>query len=362
MLAVDEDIPESQGDYDPDYQGEGDDFPNPIARYRSYVREEAAEFLGAFVLSVIGTGATTQTSLSMNEVISPSGQGSLALANNLSAPLAWGIGVAVSVYIAGGISGGHISPTVTIVLALFRGFPWRKVPGYMVAQILGFIAGSATAYGLYRHAISLVEGGGDIRTLGTAGTASYLATYPNAYVSNANAFFNEFTDTTILLVLVLAIGDVNGVPPPAGLNPLVLMFTITAIMLSLGVQTSACLNPSRDLGPRLVSWWAGYGTGVWEDRNHYWLWLWPADILGGAFGAILYDVLIFTGEESPVNWRWSWRAFRLAALKHRFLAWRRRQQVKNETRKASYKETGQALQKKGGFLRKKQAEGKEEAK
>ena len=93
----------------------------------------------------------------------------------------------------------------------------------------------------------------------------------------------------------------------------------------------------------------------------YWLWLWPADILGGAFGAVLYDVLIFTGEESPVNWRWSWRAFRPAAVKHRFLAWRRRQHVKNETRKASYKETGQAMQKKGGFLRKKQAESKEEA-
>ena len=422
VLDADEDIPESQGDYDPDYKGKGDDFPNPIARYRSYVREEAAEFLGAFVLSVIGTGATAQTSLSMNEAISPSGQGSLSLANNLTAPLAWGIGVAVSVYIAGGISGGHISPTITIVLALFRGFPWRKVPGYMAAQILGFIAGSATAYGLYRHAISLVEGGGDVRTLGTAGTASYLATYPSeddldspfhfrseaiisrtdlrafrhrssatdAYVSNANAFFNEFTDTTILLVLVLAIGDVNGVPPPAGLNPLVLMFTITAIMLSLGVQTSACLNPSRDLGPRLVSWWVGYGTGVWEDRSHvsgrlkrwlftacermaadgkdilsrcaqYWLWLWPADILGGAFGAILYDVLIFTGEESPINWRWSWRAWRLAALKHRYLAWRRRQKVKNETRKASYKETGQAMQKKGRALQEKRAERKEEA-
>lgn len=58
------------------------------------------------------------------------------------------------------------------------------------------------------------------------------------WVSNANAFFNEFVTVAILIVLILAIGDSTNVPPPAGLNPIILMFMITALGLSLGIQTS----------------------------------------------------------------------------------------------------------------------------
>lgn len=60
---------------------------------------------------------------------------------------------------------------------------WAKVPEYIAAQLLGFIAGSGVTYGLYRHAISIVEGNGGMRTLGDDGTASYLATYPGKQCS-----------------------------------------------------------------------------------------------------------------------------------------------------------------------------------
>lgn len=130
-----------------------------------------------------------------------------------------------------------------------------------------------------------MEGNGATRTLGNNGTGSYFATYPGErsrihslpmqtltlrpveYLSNANAFFNEAVAVAVLVVLVLAIGDATNVPPPAGLNPLILMFTVVAIGLALGSQTGYALNPARDLGPRLVSWFAGYGTDVWSTRN-----------------------------------------------------------------------------------------------
>lgn len=130
----------------------------------------------------------------------------------------------------------------------------------------------------------------------------------------------------LLIILVLAIGDADNVPPPAGLNPIIIMFMVMAIGLGFGIQTAYCLNPARDLGPRLVSWFAGYGVGVWEYRNHvsvgtdttisspvltdmsssqYWLWgPWLADITGGMFGALMYDTLIFMGGESPMNKKW----------------------------------------------------------
>jgi hypothetical protein len=63
---------------------------------------------------------------------------------------------------------------VTLALAAWRGFPLRKVPGYITAQVLGGLVGAAIVYGNYFHAIDIAEGGRGIRTLKTAGL---FATY-----------------------------------------------------------------------------------------------------------------------------------------------------------------------------------------
>lgn len=56
---------------------------------------------------------------------------------------------------------------------------WKRVPSYIAGQLLGFIGGSGVAYGLYRHAITIYEGGPDVRTIGVGGTANFFATYPS---------------------------------------------------------------------------------------------------------------------------------------------------------------------------------------
>jgi hypothetical protein len=68
--------------------------------------------------------------------------------------LAWGFGVMMAIYIAGGISGAHLNPTISIMLAIFRGFPWHDCWQYIIAQLLGSITASGIAYGLYRDAIA----------------------------------------------------------------------------------------------------------------------------------------------------------------------------------------------------------------
>ena len=64
----------------------------------------------------------------------------------------------VSVYISGGVSGDHLSPAVTTALAVFRGFPWRKVPGYFLAQLLGAMVGSIFIQANYKNLIDQFEG------------------------------------------------------------------------------------------------------------------------------------------------------------------------------------------------------------
>lgn len=74
-------------------------------------------------------------------------------------------------------------PAVTLSLAVFRGFPWRKVPGYVLAQIAGSTCAAGLNYGLYRRAISLYEGGPGIRTVtGATATANLFATYPRRLI------------------------------------------------------------------------------------------------------------------------------------------------------------------------------------
>lgn len=85
-------------------------------------------------------------------------------------------------WVSGGISGGHINPAVTIAFATLRDFPWRKVPVFVFAQVMGAFVAAAIIYGNYLGAIDLAEGGGGARTTpdqfpGAVGTASLFSTY-----------------------------------------------------------------------------------------------------------------------------------------------------------------------------------------
>ena len=97
-------------------------------------------------------------------------------------PLACALGV----WLSAGISGGHLNPAITIAFATFRGFPWRKVPAYIFAQLLGGVCGAGVAYANYIHAIDLFEGGRHIRTVpGTAGLFSTYAVSPEPSISTS---------------------------------------------------------------------------------------------------------------------------------------------------------------------------------
>lgn len=76
---------------------------------------------------------------------------------------------------SGGISGGHINPAVTLAFATLRDFPWRKVPTYIIAQLMGGICGAGIVYANYIHAIDVVEGGRNVRSV--PGTAGNFGTY-----------------------------------------------------------------------------------------------------------------------------------------------------------------------------------------
>lgn len=264
------------------------------SKYRDMIRAPFAEFLGVAIIVIFGMGAICQTVLSQIPAVTPIPRGdwlTLALGN--------AIGVSLGAWISAGASGGHINPAVTLALATFRGFPWKKVPVYIFAQLMGGIAGAAILYGRFHNAIDLFEGGENVRTLATAGL---FATYPVDYLPNATAFFEEFLGTAFLVITIFAMTDKKNPIPPNGLFPLVLFIVILGIALAIGMQTGFALNPARDLGPRILTAMAGYGKQVFTFRRHYWIWC-PviAPIMGAQAGALIYDVFLYTGKDSPIN-------------------------------------------------------------
>lgn len=86
----------------------------------------------------------------------------------------WGLGILLGVYVSGH-SGANLNPAVTLANCVYRKFPWKKFPIYMLAQTLGAAVASAVVYANYIRAIDVFEGGDGIRTMKSAGI---FATYP----------------------------------------------------------------------------------------------------------------------------------------------------------------------------------------
>lgn len=206
----------------------------------------------------------------------------------------------VGIYIAGGISGAHLNPAISIMLWIYRGFPLRKIPGYVIAQVLGAFLATLITFGLFQT--SIIEFGG--KNLGQGGTIGDFVTYPRySYINGSTAFFTEFVGTAILAVAVLAMGDDTNAPPGAGMSAFVIGLTITILSMAFAHNTGLAMNPSRDLGPRLALLALGYGSNDNLFGNWYWIYgPWLATISGAITGAFFYDAAIFVGGESPVNY------------------------------------------------------------
>lgn len=182
---------------------------SPLARHRWRMREFLAELLASTLLLTIGSSVNCQVHLSQDLSRTPSDSAGTFSSINF----AWGFAVLCTIHVAGGISGAHANPAVTLSLALFRGFPLRLVPAYVGAQLLGSFIGAAIAYGLYLPAIDAWEGQGIRTVFGDKATASLFVTIPTEQTTPLTAFFNEVVGSAVLAIMVFAVGDESNSPP-----------------------------------------------------------------------------------------------------------------------------------------------------
>lgn len=259
------------------------------SRIRHVLREPFAEFLGTMVLILFGDGVVAQVTLSKN-----------VKGEYQSISWCWGIGVMFGVYVSGGISGGHLNPAVTFANCVYRGFPWKKLPGYVVAQMLGAFCGAMIVYGNYKSAIDNFEGHGVRTVLGDTATAGVFCTYPAAFMTRTGMFFSEVVASAILIMGIYAINDENNLPA-GDLGPIALFFLIFGIGAAFGWETGYAINPARDFAPRMASYALGYGPKVFSAGGYYFWIPIVATTIGATLGGFIYDFFIFTGAESPLN-------------------------------------------------------------
>ena len=247
---------------------------------RATFREAAAEMLGTFLLLVFGTASVAQSVLSHESA-----------GTSLSIHLAWGLAVTMGIYASAGVSGAHLNPAVTLALAAFRGFPWRKVPAYLLAQLVGAFAGAAVTFATYREAFDHFDGG--VRqVVGEKATAGIFATYPQPFLSAVpGGFVDQVVGTALLLLGIFAISDRKNAGPAAG-APVLVGALVALIGMSFGFNAGYAINPARDLGPRLFTAMAGWGGEVFRAGGGWWWVPLVAPCLGALLGGLVYDRLI----------------------------------------------------------------------
>jgi MIP family channel proteins len=242
-------------------------------------RELLAEFLGTFVLIVFGVGSVAQAVLS--------GQ-----VNPLAINVAWGLAVTMGIYIAGGVSGAHLNPAVSLALAFSGRFAWKKVPLFFAAQMAGAFVASAVVYCTYYEALNHFDGG--VRQiLGAKGTAGIWATYPQNFLSTfPGGFLDQIVGTALLMLLISALGDTRNQAPRENTAPILVGALVVLIGATFGFNAGYAINPARDLAPRIFTAIAGWGSGVFSAANNWWWVPIVAPCLGAILGAVIYEWLI----------------------------------------------------------------------
>ncbi len=253
------------------------------------------EFVGTFLLVFFGCGSVAAATLLGAQV------------GVFQVAIVWGLGIALAIHLTGSLSGAHLNPAVTMALAAWAGFPWRRCPGYIAVQLLGAFAASLVLYFIYAGSLTTFEAAhGIVRGApGSEASAMIFGEYfPNpggrplassagAIITWPAAFFTEAVGTAVLVFTILGITDERNRMSIVGLVPITIGLTITLLISLFGPLTMACFNPARDFAPRLFSAIAGWGWVPFTANGSGWITVYIlAPLVGGQCGGWLYVRLL----------------------------------------------------------------------
>ncbi|GFV66360.1 aquaporin-10 [Trichonephila clavipes] len=217
------------------------------------LRESLAEFLGTFILTLMGNAVLA--------VIVFSEAGNLG---SVIGPLGWGLSLMVAIAVAGGVSGCHANPAVSLAFATAGKLSWKKVLPFFFAQYAGAFVASIVLYAVYFESFTHFDGGSREIPPHASATAQIFATYLPEHVSTISAVGDQIVGTMLLMLAIVAVTDPNNMSIPKGSYPLTIGLSLSAIIFAFPLNCGAPLNPARDLAPRVFTAFAGWGNDVFR--------------------------------------------------------------------------------------------------
>ncbi len=233
-----------------------------------------AEFFGTFWLTFGGCGSAVLAA----KFIATEGATPLNLGIGLAGvSLAFGLTVLTMAYAIGHISGCHLNPAVSLGLFVGGRFKGSELPGYVVAQVVGAIAGAGVLY-------LIASGQPDFKLADGFASNGFGDHSPGGY-SMAAALVAELVLTFFFLFIILGATDSRA---PKGFAPIAIGLGLTLIHL-IGIPvTNLSVNPARSTGPALF-------VGDWAVQQ---LWLfWLAPLAGAALAGIVYPMVAGKADE-----------------------------------------------------------------
>jgi len=233
------------------------------------MKKYIAEFIGTFSLVLFGCGSAVISS------VSHAGLGALGV---LGVAFAFGLAVVAMAYAIGPISGCHINPAISIAMLSAGMLSVKDTIGYIIAQVLGAIAGAGVLY-------IIASGKNDFAGLSEWGLGSngwgegYLGNY-----STVSAFITEVVMTCLFLLVIFATTSKQGNPNMAGLAIGITLVLIHMVAIPI---TGTSVNPARSIGPAL------FAGG--KALSQLWLFI-VAPIAGGLLAAGIWKMVLETKD------------------------------------------------------------------
>ena len=259
-----------------------------------FYRDFVGEALGTFILVFFGCGTVAVT------ILFDAHSGLLQVA------IVWGLAVTLAIYSTRHLSCAHLNPAVSLAMVAAKRMGVAKLPAYLLGQFGGALIAALVVYLLFGSTLTQYEAvhqiiRGSAESIKTAMIFGEFFPNPGAgawvQVTPTNAFFAEAFGTAILVLLIFSLTeDCNVGRPDDKLAPLFIGATVAMIIAVIAPLTQAGLNPARDLSPRLVAYFAGWGQAAFPAPDYSFLTVY---VLGPIAGG-LCSAAFFTKILSPL--------------------------------------------------------------
>ena len=234
-----------------------------------------SEFFGTFLLLLLGNGVVANVVLKGTK---GNNSGWIVITTG------WALAVFTGVVVAAPYSGAHLNPAVTVGLAVAGKFAWNDVPVYLLAEMLGAMAGSWVVWMMYKDHFDATED--------SSLKLAVFSTAP-AIRHTCRNLFSEIVGTFVLVFVIFYVttpemADEAKTPIGMGsLGAIPVAFLVWVIGLGLGGTTGYAINPARDLGPRIMHAILPIKDKSGSGWDYSWIPV-VGPLAGGGLAAIIY--------------------------------------------------------------------------